>query len=233
MRRLLHIGIMGMILLFSLQAAAQKRRFNPKQRFHAGIMFGLNLSQVDGDRFSGYDKPGITGGIQGIAVISRKVDLVAELLYSQKGSRVEYEDVFFRKKERILGLNYAETPILVRIKLIPSTDNYKPLEIETGFSISRLIATNIEEEVDRVDFSFTDITEQFKKTDLNYILGMHLELFPNFNLGVRTNTSLTRFYINDRAEEEKSLRARFGYTNGPYTLLRNYHLSLYVNYQIY
>ena len=88
MKRLLDLGIIGMILLFSLQASAQKRRFNPKQRFHAGLIVGLNLAQLDGDRFNGYDKRGLMGVLQGIALIIRRVSLITELLYRQIGSRV-------------------------------------------------------------------------------------------------------------------------------------------------
>lgn len=233
MERILKIGILGMILFFSLQATAQKRRFNPKQRFHAGVIVGFNLAQLDGDRFNGYDKHGVMGGLQGIALINRRVSLITELLYSQKGSRVEYRDALFSDKTRILALDYAEIPILVRIKLVPDSDDRKPLELETGFSLSRLIATNIEEDVNRVNYNYTDISDQFRKTDFNYIIGMHMELFPNFNLGVRSNIAFTKVYINERAEEESALSARLGYINGPYTLLRNYHLSLYVSYQIY
>ena len=233
MKQLYNIGILGMILLFSLQASAQKRRFNPKQRFHAGVIVGLNLAQLDGDRFNGYDKRGIIGGLQGIALVNRRVSLIAELLYSQKGSRVEYRDALFADKTRILALDYAEIPILIRIKLVPDSEERKPLELETGFSLSRLIATNIEEDVNRVNYNFTEISDQFRKTDFNYIIGMHMEIFPNFNLGVRSNISFTKVYVNERAEEESALSARLGYINGPYTLLRNYHLSLYANYQIY
>ncbi|MEM8528578.1 MAG: outer membrane beta-barrel protein [Bacteroidota bacterium] len=233
MKRLLNIGILGMLLLFALQATAQKRRFNPKQRFHAGIIVGANLSQIDGDRFSGYDKRGIVGGLQGIAVISRRINLVTELLYSQKGSRIEYNDLLFTEKKRILGLNYAEAPILVRIKLISDLENYRPLELETGFSIARLLSSDIREELNRLDYSFTEVATDFKRTDLNYIIGMHFELLPNFNLGVRSNISLTNFYQDELTEEEKRQRARFGNSSGPYTLFRNYHLSFYASYQIY
>jgi len=233
MKRLLNIGIIGMTLLFSFQATAQKRRFNPKQRFHAGMIIGFNIAQIDGDRFSGYDKRGIMGGLQGIAVISRRVNLVAELLYSQKGSRIEYNNSLFKEKTRILALDYAEIPILFRVKLIPDSDDRKPLELETGFSLSRLLATNIEEDLDRLDYNFSDISNQFRKTDLNYIIGGNLEILPNFNLGIRSNISITKFYINEQTEEEKRLNNRLGSANGPYTVFRNYHLSFYASYQIY
>ncbi|MEM6698265.1 MAG: porin family protein [Bacteroidota bacterium] len=233
MKRIFNTGILGMILLFSLQATAQKRRFNPKQRFHAGFIVGLNMAQLDGDRFNGYDKRGVMGGLQGIALVTRRVSLIAELLYSQKGSRVEYRDALFPDKTRILGLDYAEIPILVRIKLLPDSDDRKPLELETGFSLSRLIATNIEEDLDRVNYNYTEISDQFRKTDFNYIIGAHMEILPNFNLGIRSNIAFTKVYVNERAEEESALKARLGYINGPYTLLRNYHLSLYASYQIY
>lgn len=228
--------VLPLCLLFFLpfQLDAQRKRFNPKQRFHAGAIIGLNFAQVDGDNFTGYDKGGMTGGLQGVALITRRVELVAELLYSQKGARVEYKGVLHPRKERILGLSYAEAPILVRINLAPNLDKNKPIELETGFSIARLIQTNVEEEVSRLKFTFTDLTDDFRRTDINYIIGMHVGVFKDFNLGLRANSSLTRFYVNENPSVVTDLERRVGIgLERPYSFFRNYHLTLYASYQIY
>jgi len=228
--------LLSVILLFAflipITLNAQKRRFNPKQRFHAGVIVGLNLSQIDGDDYSGYDKIGAMGGLQGIALLNRRTKLVAELLYSEKGSRVENELRFQSRKNRVLGVNYAEVPILIRFALFPEEANIQ-MEIETGFSFSRLIQSKIEEDVEGVKYSYTELEDQFRRSDLNYILGGHVEFFPNFNLGVRTNISLNKFYTYEDLEELNRLMARFGNTNIPYRYFRNFHLSFYVSYQLY
>ncbi|MEM6697615.1 MAG: hypothetical protein AAF806_16255 [Bacteroidota bacterium] len=117
MKHLYFIIFFSFCFLLPSFSDAQTRRFNPKQRFHAGIITGVNLSQIDGDDYSGYDKLGIMGGLQGIALLNRRTKLVTELLYSSKGSRVENELIFQPQKNRVLAVNYAEVPILIRFCL--------------------------------------------------------------------------------------------------------------------
>ncbi|MEM8523831.1 MAG: porin family protein [Bacteroidota bacterium] len=219
-------------LLLPNLSNAQKRRFNPKQRFHAGIITGVNLSQIDGDDYSGYDKVGIMGGLQGIALLNRRTKLVAELLYSEKGSRVENEIFFQSGKNRLLAMNYAEVPILIRFSLLPEDANVQ-FEVEAGLAFSRLIQTKIEENVELLRFSYTEIEDQFRRSDLSYIIGGHAEFFPNFNIGMRSNMSLNKFYAYSDLEELDRLMAKFGNKNIPYRHFRNFHLTFYVSYQIY
>ncbi|MEM9888350.1 MAG: outer membrane beta-barrel protein [Bacteroidota bacterium] len=220
-----------LIFLFAFtELDAQKRRFRPKQRFHAGLILGANLSQIDGDDHTGYDKIGVLGGLQGVAVISRRVELVAELLYSQKGAKVEYLDTVHPKKERILGLNYAEVPILVRINITPNAgDKYKKIELEAGFSFAGLVQTDIKENLDRLTYSFTDVSDDFQSNEVNFIIGAQTEIFNNMRLGIRSSNALTRVYVN----ENKSNRQVFLGFQDPYNFFRNYHLSFYASYQIY
>ncbi|MEN0047634.1 MAG: outer membrane beta-barrel protein [Bacteroidota bacterium] len=234
MRNSLIVFLLCFIVFIPFQLDAQRKRFNPKQRFHAGVIVGANFAQIDGDNFTGYDKGGITGGLQGVALITRRVELVAELLYSQKGARVEYKDVLHPRKERILGLNYAEAPILVRINLVPNLEKNKPIELETGISIARLIQTNIEENVNRLQYSFTGVADNFRRTDINYIIGMHVGILKDFNLGLRANSSLTKVYVNENPSIITNLERRVGIgLERPYNFFRNYHLTLYASYQIY
>ncbi|MEM6697614.1 MAG: hypothetical protein AAF599_04415 [Bacteroidota bacterium] len=106
-------------------------------------------------------------------------------------------------------------------------------ELELGLSFSRMIQSKIEEEVERVAYPYTEIEDQFRRSDLNYIIGGHFEIFPNFNFGIRHNMALNKFYTYGNVEELDLLMRRFGNTNIPYRHFRNFHLTFYVSYQIY
>lgn len=58
------------------------------QEFKAGIIAGIDASQVDGDRQGGFHKAGFTGGFFVFRDLSRYTRLQGELLYTMKGSRV-------------------------------------------------------------------------------------------------------------------------------------------------
>jgi len=236
MQHTLLITLVGILLAIPNTSNAQyKRRFKPKQRFHAGLIIGMNAAQMDGDDFSGYHKRGIMGGLQGVAVINRRLQLVAELLYSQKGARVKYEDILAPlERNRVIALDYAEAPILMRIDLTPQKKEYKtPVYLEAGLSLGRLISTTIEEDLSRVRNSFTGVSDSIKRTELNGIIGLQINIFSNLNIGVRSTSSLTRTYVNPSPDPPVSaIQAQFGIIRN-YDFFRNYHLSFYASYQIY
>ncbi|MEM1328863.1 MAG: porin family protein [Bacteroidota bacterium] len=224
--------ILLLILIGSQSAEAQRRRFTPKQRFHVGITTGLNLSQVDGDSFVGYDKTGLMAGLQGVAVLTPRLSLVTELLYTQKGSRVEYKDALHPRKERLLSVNYAEVPFLLRIKLLPPDTEQKQIELETGFSFARLIHSRIEEEPSRVRYPFTDLELDFERHEFNALVGMHIEIFKDFNLGARASIGISKFYVGEERGDVTTIEALIGFQPPP-AFFRNYLATIYVNYQLY
>ena len=57
------------------------------QRFEGGALIGLNASQVDGDNYSGYHKPGVALGGFVQTNLSRTIYAGMELKLMQKGSR--------------------------------------------------------------------------------------------------------------------------------------------------
>ena len=82
------------------------------QPFSGGFFAGVSFSQVDGDTYAGYHKPGLTAG----AYITRKFNLrtgwKAELRYIQKGAynKGPASDPSFYK----LTLHYVELPLMVQ-----------------------------------------------------------------------------------------------------------------------
>ena len=112
------------ILLISLPSQAQ--------RVLGAFSFGMNLTQVDGDEFYGFNKVGLNLGPQVIIPFgkSKNFSVSMELLYSQKGSvhRGSTDTTNFR-----LTLDYVEIPLLIKY-----TDK-KAVSGGVGFSYGRLI----------------------------------------------------------------------------------------------
>jgi len=56
------------------------------QSFQGGVLAGLNASQVDGDSYSGYHKPGIVAGAYVLTNLSRTVFSGMEIKFAQKAA---------------------------------------------------------------------------------------------------------------------------------------------------
>lgn len=209
--------------------AQRKKAFKPKQRFLAGVIAGVNTSQIDGDYYSGYDKPGFFIGAQGAARLTRDIDLVVELLYNQKGSFGNYKPGAFavQKRPHELELHYAEVPFLIRFNR-----DQELFRIELGFSYARLIQTNITEQTLLLDYNYTDISDQFNTNEFNLIAGLGFNLFKNFSVGSRFNVAATKMYFNDEFEEYATTVRPYDNFE-PFAAFRNYQFMFYANYRIY
>lgn len=85
------------------------------QRFEAGVVAGLNLSQVDGDRLAGFNKPGFNAGGKVAAILSDRWQMSLEFLFSQQGaSRGKYDDPFSAYDK--IRLNLVEVPVMINFK---------------------------------------------------------------------------------------------------------------------
>jgi len=79
------------------------------QRFNGGILAGVNATQVKGDTYTGYHKPGILGGFYVETDLAPAVFMAMEIKYSQKGSRSK---VTPKQPERyVMRLGYIDIPV--------------------------------------------------------------------------------------------------------------------------
>lgn len=147
------------------------------QSFKGGVHGGLVGSQVAGDRFSGYNKAGLSGGGWVSLRFTTHSELQMELSYIQKGSRQNpnYEKNQF--EEYIMRLGYAELPLLYR--LIYSDK----LNFETGLSMNFLI-----HHYER--YKSEELFNPFAKSNLCFILGLSYNLNERLRVNFRTNNSL-------------------------------------------
>ncbi|OFX56855.1 MAG: hypothetical protein A2066_19165 [Bacteroidetes bacterium GWB2_41_8] len=86
------------------------------QRFEGGVLGGLNASQVDGDTYSGYHKPGFALGGYVQVELSRTVYTGMELKLMQKGSRNIDSLATDGRIKYIMRLNYVDLPFYLGIR---------------------------------------------------------------------------------------------------------------------
>jgi opacity protein-like surface antigen len=86
------------------------------QKFEGGVLGGLNASQVDGDTYNGYKKPGIVAGGYVITNLSRNLFAGMELKFSQKGSRNIDSLAINGQIKYVMRLNYVDLPVYLGIR---------------------------------------------------------------------------------------------------------------------
>lgn len=176
------------IALFSIDKA------EAQQRFKAGLVFGLNASQIRGDEFAGYKKLGLHGGLRATAMLKDKMDLIIEMLYSQRGSFQRLPNN--PDGDMKINLQYAEVPIMLSYKdwYIEEEDFYKVQAI-AGFSYGRLIeATAV------ASFHDTEV-EKFNVNDYSFTVGADVFLTKHFAIGSRWTRSINLLYNNKKHNE--------------------------------
>ena len=112
MRHFTSVILIG-LLLFGFNEIQGQSRSEKESTFGLSILGGMNLSQIDGDNFRGYDNIGLYAGLRGSMKFSSTMQMRVELLYSQKGSKFQSrKGANEGTKDRHIKLNYAEIPIL-------------------------------------------------------------------------------------------------------------------------
>lgn len=154
------------------------------QSFNAGILAGVNASQVSGDGYSGFDKAGILVGLFSNIDVSKRINMQMEINYSQKGSRRnpntdEGDTDFF-----LLRMNYIEIPVMARTQ-------YKRFKFEAGAYYSQLINFYLENE--NGEFDIPDGLNRFNNYDVGFLVGVNFEFTENLVMNWRYSNSAIRF----------------------------------------
>ncbi len=93
------------LVCFAFVASAQK--------FEGGLTGGINLTQLDGDMLSGYNKVGVNGGIWVSYPFNNKWSAGIEFLYTQKGAlrQIDENNIAATFAFDKFKLNYIEVPV--------------------------------------------------------------------------------------------------------------------------
>jgi len=183
----------------------EQRHEERNQTFFGGIVAGLNACQVDGDRYAGYHKAGLSLGLQGYARAG-KCQLGIELLYAQKGARnvqlVNSAAVGTVPEHYVLRLNYVEIPVMIQLPVGPG------LFLGAGISYAQLL--NYKESLENnnpVNLQ-TDLSG-FRKTDLNYLAALTWQMYRNLFLKTRFQYSVASIRDADKIPPEFGTRAQY------------------------
>jgi opacity protein-like surface antigen len=147
------------------------------QRFEGGVLAGLNASQVDGDTYSGYNKPGVVGGVYVLNNFSRSVFAGMELKFTQKGSRKNPDPKQTDDQSKyIMRLNYAEIPVYVGIR------TSERISVLAGLSAGYLIKGT---EFDNYGKFVIEDQHAFNSTDVQGLLGFRFQMTDRLSIDLR------------------------------------------------
>lgn len=147
------------------------------QTFNAGVMAGINISQIDGDGFSGYNKAGAAFGIFANTFFKDSWAGQLEINYSSKGSQLEtsVEDPQYYR----INLRYVVIPILIRYYL--STD----IAVESGLAGGYLFDAQENDELGELPDA-----RPFNKTEFSAVTGIAWLLTERISLNGRFSYSV-------------------------------------------
>ncbi len=146
------------------------------QRFEGGLLAGFNGTQVSGDSYSGYYKPGILAGAYVQTDIAPAVFAGMELKYSQKGARNKINDQEDDPDKYIMRLGYIDVPVFVGFRT-----NDKGT-ILGGLSAGYLVSAA---EYDEYGLFPEEDTHEFNNLDLQAFLGFQFDMLDNVKIDLR------------------------------------------------
>ncbi len=160
------------------------------QRFQGGLLAGFNGSQVEGDRYKGYHKPGLLAGAYVQTDLAPAVFAAMELKYSQKGARsrpkilqqntnnpvVFDELVDPGMLKYIMRLGYAELPVYAGFRTSEHTS------VIGGVSFGYLL--HAAEYDDHGRFP-AESEKAFNSLDIQPFVGFQFDFLDNLKLDLR------------------------------------------------
>ena len=163
------------------------------QSFNAGLIAGATFSQVDGDRYYGYHKAGLTAGGYVNLPVSEHFALQMELKYTQMGAHSSVKEVIeYGYNEYDLRLHYAEIPLMLCYDFGHFTVYGKSLDfltLEAGLSLDFLLKHRGE-----IDYSTALWKLNFFSVTGNF--GLHFAFTDHWGAGVRMMYSVTPMQTN-------------------------------------
>lgn len=184
---LLVVGIQG-------KTYAQSYYVEDQKTFSAGVIFGANFTQIDGDNFAGYHKFGLNGGGIVYAKLAKNISASMELLYSQKGSRghkLKYSNSYnYFIEDYDIKLDYVEIPFMFNYH------DKRKSHVSIGASFAQLLsskesgALGVPDSTNypNIDVDFEDYP--FKKIDINILIGGTLHIYKGLYANLRYQYSI-------------------------------------------
>lgn len=169
-----HLSVLIILMVFTGIAAYS-------QAFQGGVLAGLNASQVDGDSYSGYHKPGIVAGGYVLTNISRTLFSGMEIKFAQKGSRKNPNPKIGDQDKYIMRLNYIDLPVYLGVHTSERTS------ILAGVSAGYLMSGT---EYDNYGKFQPEDQHAFNKFDYQGFLGFRFKMTERLSIDLRGAYSL-------------------------------------------
>ena len=214
----------ALLLIFSIDSLFGQSNF-----FKAGVSVGINLAQIDGDHQSGYDHKGFSFGLRGGFAVNKRLDIISELLYLEKGAKPDDNITNFDQRRVVVHLKYAEVPLLMTYHLKKNDRGFYTWSFHTGFSYGRLLkSTAIVTHRFRVDTNVSKSLSQeyFSKQDWSFISGLSYNIGANFGIRFRQSLTINKLYINPNPERSNNGIVK----REAYVAFRNYFISFQAYY---
>lgn len=188
--------------------------------FDARVIAGLTAAQIRGDNLAGFNKVGFEGGLGVSYDIRYNMDLAAELLFSQRGSRPDL--AFGANASPIFRLNYLSIPVVWSIKdwLNESENNYTYFRVmaEAGLSYGRLLSSEVEGDLGTIGTE--ELVDAFNQNDISWLIGVGYRFSYRTGIRLRYNRSITKLF---KTQDHPDIN---------YNDLVPYHLSIQMTYKL-
>jgi hypothetical protein len=148
------------------------------QQFQGGIAAGLVGSQVAGDTYSGYHKPGAYSAIWIRLDLSERISLQTELSYFQKGSRHNPDEKRNDLTFYLMRLGYIEMPFLYQYHL------KKNIILEAGPSLSFLLHSYEELDYNTVSYGKFTVFNPSLMAGIGYPISSRLSAHFRMNSSI-------------------------------------------------
>jgi opacity protein-like surface antigen len=188
------------------------------QTFHGGIVAGLTASQVDGDSYAGYNKPGLQAGVYISTSLTPYIVARFEIKYASRGARNPASDD--NTGAYRLGLHYIDLPIVVsaRVKQLGSIE----LGVVPGYLFS------IQGEKDNAILT-PEAKATYRKFDLGTLVGVNVNISQKITLNLRYSYSIFSIRDLESAGSYYSWFGKlFGHSKGDF----NNYLTIGINYML-
>ena len=178
-------------ILFALLTLGSFKAF--AQSFDAGLVAGAAMSQIDGDKYYGYHKLGLTAGAFVSLPVAEHFAAQIELKYTQMGAHSSVTEVVeYNYSAYNLRLHYAEIPLMLRYDFGHFTvygTSLNFLNLEAGLSLDFLLKHHGEVDDGNAEwrFNFFSVTGN---------LGAHFSITDHFGIGVRWMYSILPMQTN-------------------------------------
>lgn len=181
---LLTLSVFGFIAVVSAQEqkTASENSLSPK----FGVRGGVNLSNLYVDNADDENmKLGLNLGVYAKIPLVKGLSIQPELIYSNKGSKLTYNNFILGKGEYRFNLNYVEIPVLAVINVANN------INLQAGGYASYLVSANVKDMKDdgTIENAKDLKADNFNRGDYGLVGGIGVDV-QNFTIGARYNYGL-------------------------------------------